>query len=279
MSFGPLVTTDFLVENLESVFVFDSRHYLDDRDGAQAYADGHIPTAVFVDVDEDLSAPPSQPGGRHPFPTAEEFVATMGRLGYDGKRPAVIYDDCGGGIAGRLWFMLKLMGCHAAVLDGGYFAWPGERSTELVVLEKTTFEPRSWPTKRLIDADEVQRRLDAGGVVVDSRNRSRYIGKPNRIDDRFGHIPGAINLAWEDNVDDFTGTMLSLDDLDRRFDAVLDAVDQGGERPVFYCGSGVSACNNLLVMDLLGYGEEADLYVGSWSEWGADETRPLATTE
>ena len=270
--FGPLVSAGWLADNLDSVHLFDSRSYLDGRSAPEAFERGHIPGAVWVSLDDDLSAPPSQPGGRHPFPTPTAFAEAMSRLGYAGAKPAVIYDDVGGGMAARLWFMLTLLDIPAAVLDGGLHAWHGDLETGPVTPTPASFDEEPWPTDRLIDADEVARRIEAGGVVVDARNTSRYVGKPNRIDPRFGHIPGAINLAWEDNIDDLTGLMLSTEELEHRYVEVVEGAD-GGARPAAYCGSGVTACHDLLALTLLGI--EADLYVGSWSEWGADENRPL----
>ena len=270
--FGPLVTAEWLADNIDSVHVFDSRSYLDGRSASEAFERGHLPGAVFVSVDDDLSAPPSQPGGRHPFPTPAAFAEAMGRLGYAGAKPAVVYDDVGGGMAARLWFMLTLLDIPAAILDGGLHAWNGELETGPVSPPAAVFEEDPWPQLRLIDADEVVRRIDAGGVVVDARNTSRYLGKPNRIDQRFGHVPGAISLAWEDNIDDLTGLMLSGPALAERYHEVI-ANNGTRVRPAVYCGSGVTACHDLIALTLLGV--EADLYVGSWSEWGADESRPV----
>lgn len=275
-TFGPLVDAPWLAEHLDDVVVFDSRKYLDGRSGREQFELGHLPGAVFVDLDEDLAAAPAQPGGRHPMPTAEHFAQAMSRLGYDGSQPAVIYDDVGGGMAARLWFMLRLLELPAALLDGGIQTWRGSLETGPVEVLAASFTPRPWPTERLVDADTVAARIAAGGVVVDARNTSRYVGKENRIDDRFGHIPGAISRAWEDNIDDFTGTMSSVETLRDRYAPVLDQRDED-PTPVVYCGSGVTACHNLLAMELLGV--EGDLYVGSWSEWGADEARPLETGE
>jgi thiosulfate/3-mercaptopyruvate sulfurtransferase len=266
------VAADWLALNLDAVHVFDSRSYLDGRSGPEAFERGHIPGAVFVSLDEDLSAPPSQPGGRHPFATPAAFAVAMGRLGYTGAKPAVVYDDAGGGIAARLWFMLTLLDIPAAVLDGGLYAWTGELESGSVTSSPAVFKERPWPAERLIDADEVTRRIQAGGVVVDARNASRYVGKTNRLDPRFGHVPGAINLAWEDNIDDLTGQMLSDQDLRYRYVEVIEGAADG-PKPAAYCGSGVTACHDLLALALLGV--EADLYVGSWSEWGADESRPI----
>ena len=270
--FGPLVSAEWLADNLDAVKLFDSRSYLDGRSAPDAFVEGHLPGAVFVSLDDDLSAPPSQPGGRHPFPTPAAFATAMGRLGYAGAKPAVIYDDVGGGMAARLWFMLTLLDIPAAILDGGMHAWHGELESGAVTATPAVFDEDPWPTDRLISADQIAARIEADGVVIDARNSSRYVGKPNRIDPRFGHVPGAINLAWEDNIDDFTGLMLSVDDLRHRYVEVLEG-SETGQRPAAYCGSGVTACHDLLALTMIGV--EADLYVGSWSEWGADETRPV----
>jgi len=275
--FGPLVSAEWLADNLDAVQLFDSRSYLDGRSGPDAFEQGHLPGAVYVSLDNDLSAPPSQPGGRHPFPTPAAFAEAMGRLGYAGAKPAVIYDDVGGGMAARLWFMLTLLDIPAAILDGGMHAWEGELETGAVSPSPAVFDAEPWPTERLIDADEVARRIEAGGVVADARNSSRYVGKENRIDARFGHVPGAINLAWEDNIDDLTGTMLSPLELADRYDDMVHAAETSSERPAVYCGSGVTACHDLIALSILGV--EADLYVGSWSEWGADDARPVETGE
>ena len=270
--FGPLVSAEWLADNLDAVKLFDSRSYLDGRSAPDAFVEGHLPGAVFVSLDDDLSAPPSQPGGRHPFPTPAAFATAMGRLGYAGAKPAVIYDDVGGGMAARLWFMLTLLDIPAAILDGGMHAWHGELESGAVTATPAVFDEDPWPTDRLTSADQIAARIEADGVVIDARNSSRYVGKPNRIDPRFGHVPGAINLAWEDNIDDFTGLMLSVDDLRHRYVEVLEG-SETGQRPAAYCGSGVTACHDLLALTMIGV--EADLYVGSWSEWGADETRPV----
>jgi len=277
--FGPLVSGEWLATNRDQVAIFDSRSYRDGRNAVEAFAAGHIPGAVFVNLDVDLSAPaaaPGDPGGRHPFPEPAAFAQVMGQAGYDGSRPAVVYDDVAGGIAGRLWFMLRLIGIDAAILDGGLMAYPGELETGPVSPTPVTFSEREWPAERLVSADQVQQRLDRGGTVIDARNATRYAGTANTIDDRFGHIPGALSFPWEDNVDDFTGHMLSIEQLEVRFgEVVRAAIDDDSPRVVAYCGSGVTACHNLIALERLGV--EGDLYVGSWSEWGSNPNRPLAT--
>lgn len=278
--FGPLVSGEWLAAHVNEVAIFDSRSYMDGRVAHDAFVAGHIPGAVFVDLNNDVSAPaaaPGQPGGRHPFPDPAAFAAAMGRLGYDASRPAVIYDDVAGGMAARLWFMLRLLDIDAAILDGGLMAYPESLETGPVAPTPATFDQRPWPANRLVVADDVQGRLDEGGTVIDARNATRYAGTPNTIDDRYGHIPGASSFAWEDNVDDFTGQMLTIEQLHMRFaDVVTAASDGDTPRVVAYCGSGVTACHNLLALELLGV--EADLYVGSWSEWGSNHDRPLAVS-
>lgn len=271
--FGPVVDHRWLAGNQNDVQLFDSRWHVGGGDPRSDFESGHIPGAVFVDLDRDLSAPAAQPGGRHPFPAASAFAATMGRLGYDGSSPAVIYDTNNGGIAARLWFMLRLIGCPAAILDGGLDAWTGELATGPAEITPVAFVERPWPADRLIDADEVEQRIASGGFVADARSAERYHGAENPIDDRYGHIPGAASMPWTGNVDSGTGRFLSIDDLAERWDAAVR--HDSDERPALYCGSGVTACNNMAALEMLGI--EADLYVGSWSEWGADSDRPLET--
>ena len=153
--FGPLVSADWLADHRDDVHLFDSRSYLDGRSGHDAFRAGHLPGAVFVSIDNDLAAPPSQPGGRHPFPEPAHFAAAMSRLGYAGAKPAVIYDDAGGGMAARLWFMLTLLELPAAVLDGGMQTWEGPLEMGEHVPTPALFEAEPWPTERLVDAEEV----------------------------------------------------------------------------------------------------------------------------
>lgn len=270
---SPIVSGTWLQANLERVVVADVRWYLDGRSGRGAYEAGHIPGAVFVDLDRDLSAPPRAGGGRHPLPTPEAFASALGAAGIGDGCGVVAYDDVSGMVAGRLWWMLRSLGEPVAVLDGGLAAWPGALSTEYPEVSPARFTPRPWPPESFASIAEVDAaRRDRGTVVLDARSPERYRGEPNAIDPRFGHIPGAVSAPCAANLAP-DGTLRSPEALRESYAAVGADGDAG---VVAYCGSGVSANLDLLALELAGLGG-GRLFVGSWSAWGADEDRPVAT--
>jgi thiosulfate/3-mercaptopyruvate sulfurtransferase len=245
----------------------DVRYYLDGRLGRDAYDGGHLPGAVFVDVDHDLArhdAPPTE--GRHPLPDPEFFAARMSALGISDQDLVIGYDDSGGVMAARLVWMLRATGHEAALLDGGLSAYPGVLQKEGPSRPPAPFAPRPWPAERLASIDDA----DGGRfVVLDARQPERFRGDTEPIDPRAGHIPGARNVPCRDNVD---GRFLPKDKLRERFAAagVTDAADV-----VSYCGSGVTACHNLLAMEHAGLGV-GRLFPGSWSAYSHTD-RPAAT--
>ena len=268
-----IVSGAWLDANIERVVVADVRWYLDGRSGRGAYEAGHIPGAVFVDLDEGLSASPSATGGRHPLPTPEDFAAALGAAGIGDGCPVVAYDDASGMVAGRLWWMLHSLGEPVAVLDGGLAAWPGPFSTDDPEVTPARFTPRPWPSEAFASIDEVDDlRRDRGTVVLDARSPDRYRGEPNAIDPRFGHIPGAVSAPCAANLAS-DGTLRAPQELREMYAAA--GVD-GEVGVVAYCGSGVSANLDLLALELAGLGG-GRLFVGSWSAWGADDDRPVAT--
>ena len=270
---GPIVSGAWLQANIGDVVVADVRWYLDGRSGRAAYEQGHIPTAVFLDLDADLSAPPNEAGGRHPLPHPDSFAAALSAAGIGDGRPVVAYDDASGMVAGRLWWMLRCLGEPVAVLDGGLSAWLGSLATTAPQIRPARFTSRPWPPSAFAGIDEVDGlRRDAGTVVLDARSPDRYRGEPNAIDPRFGHIPGARSAPHVDNLMP-DGTLRSPEELRDRYAAV--GVDAGAG-VVAYCGSGVSACLDLLALEVAGH-SGARLFVGSWSAWGADNARPIAT--
>ncbi len=269
--FGPLVDAAWLAGHSGEVVIADVRWYLDGRSGRDAYDRGHIPAARFVDLDTDLSGPPTRAGGRHPLPSPDDFAAAMGRLGIGDGTVVVAYDDVGGVVASRLWWMLDCLDAPAAVLDGGLEAWAGDLETGASSWDAARFTARPWPAERFATIDEVDSaRLDPESLVIDARSIERYRGEPNQIDPRFGHIPGAVSMQVGDNLSD--GRLLPEAGMRDRYERA-GAADR---QVIAYCGSGVSACHDLLAIRHAGL-DDGRLFVGSWSAWGSDPDRPLAT--
>ncbi|MGI5348372.1 sulfurtransferase [Streptomyces sp. CA-250714] len=263
--------------------LLDVRYKPGDPPGLPAYQKGHLPGAVYIDLESELAAPPGEGTGRHPLPGLDIFGAAMRRAGVSADRPVVVYDagGLGGGwAAARCWWLLRWAGHpDVRVLDGGLEAWQSYRDPEgggaLPVSTETpdpvpgdfTPSPGGLPT---LDADEAAA-LARRGVLLDARAAERYRGEVEPIDPVAGHIPGAVSAPTTENLTD-AGTFRSASALAERFEAL--GVGPDTEVGV-YCGSGVSAAQEVLALHLAGL--DAALYVGSWSEWTADPGRPVAT--
>lgn len=273
MDFGPLVSAGWLADNRAApdVRVIDVRWYLDGRSGRDAYLAGHIPGASFVDLDAEITG--REGPGRHPLPTTEQFQAAMRRADVDRDSRVVAYDDSGGMSAGRLWWLLRWFGHRdVAVLDGGIGAWPGPLETKDDPARRGgDFVATSPDPSQVLDADAV-RHLEAGTVLVDARSPERYRGETEPIDPRPGHVPGARNLYWQENLAE-DGRFLPPEQLRERF---RELGVQAGEQVVAYCGSGVSAAHDLLALEIAGMGR-GRLYEGSWSDWSRRLDLPAAT--
>ncbi|WP_405552166.1 sulfurtransferase [Streptomyces sp. NBC_01171] len=237
-------------------------------DARAAYEAGHLPGAVFVDLDRELAAPPG-PRGRHPLPDIAEFGAAMRRAGVSAGTPVVVYDGGQGWAAARAWWLLRATGHpNVRVLDGGLTAWEGPLSTEVPTPAQGDFEPLPEATG-VLDADGAAE-LAGSGVLLDARAGERYRGEVEPIDRVGGHIPGALSAPTMENVGP-DGRFLPAADLRDRFKAL----GVSDDTPVgVYCGSGVSAAHEALALAVAGI--PAALYVGSWSEWSNDPSRPVA---
>jgi thiosulfate/3-mercaptopyruvate sulfurtransferase len=253
--------------------VFDCRHDLFKPElGEAQYRESHIPGALFAHLDRDLSGPKTGRNGRHPLPEPGAFAAWLGRQGVRRSDQVVCYDANNGSMAARLWWMLRWIGHGAvAVLDGGFAKWTAEKrpvSAEVPSFPRTEYRSEEAP-RGLVTVDEVQE----SGLLLDARAPARYRGEQEPIDPVAGHIPGARNRFNAENVAP-QGTFKTPEELRREFAVIL------GERSpsdvVHYCGSGVSACHNLLAMEIAGL-SGTRLYAGSWSEWIADPKRPIET--
>lgn len=251
----------------------DVRWYLDGRSGRDAYEKGHLPGAVFVDLDRALAAEPGPAVGRHPLPTPEVFAEAMSAVGIGDETTVIAYDDAGGVVAARLVWMLRATGHDAALLDGGLGAWPGPLDTGEATTEPAHLTPRPWPGDLLADVDATADAAANGTtVVVDARDADRYRGDREPVDPRAGHIPGAHNIPVRGNVG-LDGAFLPVEELRARFAqaGITDAADV-----ISYCGSGVNACHNLLALEHAGLGV-GRLFPGSWSQYSSDPARPVAT--
>lgn len=259
--------------------VFDCRFVLDDpHAGRQQYAQGHIPGALYADLEADLSGTVI-PGitGRHPLPPADAFVHKLSQWGVDSSVQVVAYDDWYGAFAARLWWMLRWLGHEAvAVLDGGVRGWQAAGYALRPGAEQRaprSFTPRIAAHLHVTTADMLSLHTDPAQRVVDARSADRYRGEYEPRDPRAGHIPGAVNRFFGDNVD-ADERWLPAAVLREQWQAVIG--DTPAAQVIHYCGSGVSGAQNALAMAHAGLGM-GRVYIGSWSEWCADATRPIAT--
>jgi thiosulfate/3-mercaptopyruvate sulfurtransferase len=279
-SFTTLVTVEQLQQHLDdpSWRVIDVRHELTDPEaGPRAYRAGHIPGAVFAHTDYELSGAKNGRNGRHPLPGRADVVQAFRRWGVSDDTQIVAYDANGGNFAVRLWWLARWLGhTRVAVLDGGWPRWmakTGLESTNVPAPSPGRFTDRS-AAMPCVTADDVLRNLGSRErLVLDARTPERYRGEQEPIDPVAGHIPGARNRPWQRNLQ-ADQTFKSPQVLREEFLAALGSTPP--ERVIHQCGSGVTACHNLLAMEVAGLGGSV-LYPGSWSEWIADPGRPVAT--
>jgi len=276
---GDLVSTPWLAARLDdpALRIVDVRWSLDPRRrGRDAYHAGHLPGAIFLDVDTDLSAPGGgrgRPLGRHPWPGAAQVAQVMGRAGIGAGTTVVAYDDQAGATAARLWYLLRAYGHDRVfVLDGGIPKWIAEGrpiATEAVDPPAATFVPHQregW----VVGKAEVSSR-SPGTLVLDARAPERYRGEVEPIDPRAGHIPGAISAPYAANL---TADAPPVFKTSAELRARYTALGAAGAEPIVYCGSGVTACHDLLALYRAGL--QGRLYAGSWSEWSADPALDIA---
>lgn len=265
----PIVDTTWLRDHRHEVVVADVRWRLQGPSGRDEYEREHIADAVFVDLDTQLADIGDARDGRHPLPSPEAFAQAMGSLGIGNADQVVAYDDAGGLFAARLVWMLRAIGHHAALLDGGLAAWDGPLEAGAGHPRAvTTFVPTPWPLDRLATIEQAG---SGEAVLIDARARARHRGDLEPVDPRPGHIPGAINVPCEEHL--AGGALLPDDTLRAQFAAVGITSADG---VIASCGSGVNACHTLLVMEQVGLGR-GRLFPGSYSAWSNRPELPVET--
>ncbi|MDA0238123.1 MAG: sulfurtransferase [Proteobacteria bacterium] len=275
-----LIESDKLqsIINQPSTLVFDCRHELINSEyGIKSYKEGHLPNALFASMDDVLSQKPNGKNGRHPLPEISAFTNWLSVCGVTQHTQVIAYDDAGGAYASRLWCLLKWLGHDAvAVLNGGLQAWINQGGDLVLdtpkLNDRKAFEPKVRDI--FVDADFILQHLDdEQTLIIDARSNDRFHGQNESIDPIGGHIPGAINRFFKDNLNS-TGKFLDAKDLKKIFEGIMGNVSE--KTIIHQCGSGVTACHNLLAMEVAGL-ENSKVYPGSWSEWISDPSRPIAT--
>jgi thiosulfate/3-mercaptopyruvate sulfurtransferase len=271
----PIVSTQWLFAAGSDVALLDVRWYPDGRDPRTEFSCGHLPGAVLAPLDAVCSAPASDGRGRHPLPSPVAFAAALSELGVGDGDIVVAYDDAGGVLAARLVWMLRALEHEAALLDAGFGPFPETGpGPPLPRIKPPLTVPVQWPPELLASIDEVAAvDGETRSVLIDARPRDRFEGAPDALDPRAGHIPGARSLPCRDHLG-ADGRLLAVGSLRDRLAGVgIEAADQDF---ISSCGSGVTACHNLLIAEHVGL-RGGRLFPGSWSQWSRDPSRPVAT--
>ncbi|WFR65145.1 sulfurtransferase [Paenibacillus amylolyticus] len=257
------------------VVIADCRFLLGQPEaGRQAYEAGHIPGAVYLDLEKDLSSPVSAHGGRHPLPDPADLATRLSQAGIGSNARIIAYDDQGGMNASRLWWLLRYIGHEQVyIMDEGFTAWQNAKfpvTQNVPVQIPYSFEVNLQPQMLASVQDVQQASVTASAVLIDSRDARRYAGLEEPIDAKAGHIPGALNYFWKD-VLNWDGRWTDTEVLEERFSKL----DKDGAI-IVYCGSGVSACPNVIALEEAGF-SNVKLYSGSWSDWISYDENAVAT--
>jgi thiosulfate/3-mercaptopyruvate sulfurtransferase len=283
MFYSTLVSTDDLARHLDDPnwIVVDCRFTLTDPVGGRlVYQKGHIPGARYAHLDEDLAAPIGPGTGRHPLPDAEMLAEKLSQWGIGVNKQVVVYDDSFGSMAVRLWWLLRWLGHPGvALLDGGYPKWVREKrpvTQDMPVLDGKASCARLPEPSLYVSADQVMQAMKTSDkLILDARPERRFSGEYEPLDPVAGHVPGAVNWNFEENLD-IDGTFMPPEALRENYQALLKG--RAPSEVIHMCGSGVTACHNVLAMEVAGL-SGSRLYVGSWSEWITDPSRPIALGE
>lgn len=279
MSYKTIISAKDLIKNVnnDDFIIFDCRCDISDSSyGIEAYNEGHIENSIFIDIDHDLASEKTSDSGRHPLPDPRLFSEKLSQWGMSNNKQAVVYDDAGGAFAGRMWWTLKWLGhSNVAVLDGALGAWMsigGKLTSKPTIFERAVFEPN--PNKNMYvsikDVEDAQYKMNK--LIIDARSRERYLGIKDPVDPIAGHIPGAVSHPLGMNLDK-NGHFKSPEELRHNFNKIIG--DTVSSDIISMCGSGITACHNILALEICGI-KDVTLFVGSWSEWITDKSRPVA---
>jgi len=279
MSYKTIISAKDLIKNVnnDDFIVFDCRCDISDSSyGIEAYNEGHIENSIFIDIDHDLASEKTSDSGRHPLPDPRLFSEKLSQWGMSNNKQAVVYDDAGGAFAGRMWWILKWLGhSNVAVLDGALGAWMsigGKLTSKPTIFERAVFEPN--PNNNMYvsikDVEDAQYKMNK--LIIDARSRERYLGIKDPVDPIAGHIPGAVSHPLGMNLDK-NGHFKSPEELRHNFNKIIG--DTVSSDIISMCGSGITACHNILALEICGI-KDVTLFVGSWSEWITDKSRPVA---
>ena len=283
MTYKTIINADDLIKNLDNddFSIVDCRCDIKDTSyGIDAYNEGHIPNAIFADIDNDMASEKTSTSGRHPLPNPEKLAEKLSQWGIDAEKQVVIYDDAGCAFAGRVWWILRWLGHKGgvAVLNGGLGAYM--KAGGKLVTSQTSKPRLSYKVdvnnNLHVDIETVtdaQYKMDA--LLVDARSRERYLGVKDEVDPIAGHVPGAISHPLGKNLDK-NGLFKSPEELKLEFNKLIG--DNNPKDIISMCGSGITACHNIIAMEIAGI-KGVRLYVGSWSEWITDSKRPIAKIE
>ena len=280
MAYQTIISVEELNSNLNNKdwFIFDCRFILKEPEGGlKKFNQGHIPGAQFADMDKDLASAVTTTSGRHPLPDPNEFINKLQNWGVNNSSQVICYDDLSGAFAARMWWLLKWVGHNdVAVLDDGIDKWTSNSltlETNVQARPKGSFNGQA-NNDMWVDINFVQQQLNQNKInLLDARSSERFTAKDSKTDPVAGHVPGALSFPFADNLSK-QSIFLPSDELHKRFEPMFE--DSQNREVINMCGSGVTACHNLLAMSIAGF-PMTRLYVGSWSEWIKDEARPVAT--
>ena len=282
MKYQTIISVEDLNKNLNTQdwLIFDCRFILKDPEGGlKKFNQGHIPGAQYADMDKDLASPMTSTSGRHPLPNPDEFINKLQSWGVNNTSQIICYDDMSGAFAARMWWLLKWLGHNdVAVLDGGIDKWTANNLTlETDTQQKAAGSFSGQANNDMwVDVEFVQKELAENNInLLDARSAERFTAKDTKTDPVAGHVPGAMSYPFAENLSK-QGVFLPLEELQKRFAPMLSSSEK--KEVINMCGSGVTACHNLLAMRIAEL-PMTRLFVGSWSEWIKDKSRPVATGE